>query len=153
MAHQLKKVMLSAESPQMRACKPVSSQYCKQQNPKVIQTKANLDHRKENGWSILNTKSREKESRWNTRTRSARRPTIPLFIIQSNFGEELQVEAGLPSFMHRWRVQIRVHLGGKQSLRQTHFLSRGAVYRPGNSVLLISKILTRRLYHPQILYL
>lgn len=28
------------------------------------------------------------------------RPTIPLLIIQSNFGEELQVEAGLPSLMH-----------------------------------------------------
>lgn len=25
-------------------------------------------------------------------------PTIPFLIIQSNFGEELQVEAGLPSF-------------------------------------------------------
>lgn len=28
-------------------------------------------------------------------------PTIPLLIIQSNFGEELRVEAGLPSFTYR----------------------------------------------------
>ncbi len=58
-----------------------------------------------------------------TRTHFGDRPTIPLLIIQSNFGEELQVEAGLPSFMHRQRG----HIGGKQLLRDTHL----AFYRPG----------------------
>lgn len=32
------------------------------------------------------------------------RPTIPLLIIQSNFGEELRVEAGLSSFVHKQTV-------------------------------------------------
>lgn len=38
------------------------------------------------------------------------RPTIPLLIIQSNFGEELQVEAGLPSLEHSGH---KSHIGEK----------------------------------------
>lgn len=35
------------------------------------------------------------------------KPTIPLLIIQSNFGEELRVEAGLSSLVHKQRVHLR----------------------------------------------
>lgn len=98
---------------------------------KVIQAKAIQTTAKVN--CNLMTKPRDRGcgavNRCKTRTHFGDRPTIPLLIIQSNFGEELQVEAGLPSFMHRQRV----HLGGKQLLRQSnrHLLNQGAFYRAG----------------------
>lgn len=51
------------------------------------------------------------------RTRFA--PTIPFLIIQSNFGEELQVEAGLPSFIVSFEDKSNIHF-----LTQGHSQSR-----------------------------
>lgn len=122
------KKYLSSPHTSMQTMKPVFHPNTRTTKPKrVIQTKAIQTTAKVN--CILMTKPRDrgrgKVNQCKTRTHFGDRPTIPLLIIQSNFGEELQVEAGLPSFMHRQRV----HLGGKQLLRQSNI--HWVFYRPG----------------------
>lgn len=53
---------------------------------------------------------------WKTRTHFA--PTIPFLIIQSNFGEELQVEAGLPSFRISLKTKATYTLSEPKTLRE-----------------------------------
>lgn len=97
---------------------------------KMIQTKAIHATSKVNCNLVTKPGNRRCGKMNQTRTHFRHRPTIPLLIIQSNFGEELQVEAGLPSFMHRQRV----HLEGKQLLRQRNIHIYSTLFLDWNSL-------------------